>query len=260
VAANKGWKDTSSIKSVTSGNLKIMIAGVWYGGQSAGASPPPAAEESGDKPDEPEAKLAATAAKPRYVYVEVSLENTKGPGVVSYKSWNGAGKKPEETSAVLLDSEEQVCKLVSREQVPDAGRRQVEELAMGKSLTDVLVFEAPAGDFDFIRVGLPYAAIGRTGALGFQIPRDHIALEKGALAAKSPAAPAGGAAIKPAVGVTGRPVETIEGVINVPPPKKPIDPDAPPSIKDLERDIQNAKKQEAEKKAAESKPPEKPKP
>lgn len=261
VLSNKGWRDTSSIKSVTSGNVKLMIAAVWLGGESATLSAEPVgttAEPEGEAGEEAP-KPVKTVAKPRYVFVEVSLENTKGPGIVGYKSWNGAGKRPEETVAVLLDSEGRVCPLVSREQTPDPGRRQVEELAMGKAITDVLVFEAPAGDFDYLRVALPFTAIGRTGgALGFHIPRDKVALNKGALAAAgTPAAP-GTAGVRPKPSATadagGQPatIDELKGTINAPPVKKPVDPDAPPSIKDLERDIQNSKKQEAEQRKQEA--------
>lgn len=253
VANNKGWRDTSSVKSVTSDNVKMMITATWFGGESAESTAEPA-DAGAEEP-----KPAKSTGKPRYVYVEVRLENTKGPGIVGYKSWNGAGKKPEETTAILLDSEGRVCPPVSREQVPDAGRRQTEDLPLGKAITDVLVFEAPAGDFDYVRVGLPYAALGRNGALGFQIPRDKIALNKGALAAATaPTAPGAAAAPKPPAATEdtgGQPatINELSGAINKPPVKKPVDPDAPPSAKELDKQLQDAKKLEAQQKAAEQK-------
>lgn len=251
VTANRGWLDTSSVKSVTSGSVKIMIAAAWFSGEPASNSPAPSKDSSEDEAASPKA-----SPKPRYVCIEVSLENAKGPGVVGYKSWNGAGKKPEETTALLLDSEGRICPLVSREKAPEAGRRRVEELALGQTISDVLVFEAPAGDFDYLRIALPYAALGRTGAVGFHVPRDKVALKKADLAAAAPSSPkpaAGGA--KPAAGGAGEQPETIDerASLNKPDTKKPADSDAPPSPKELEKQIQDAKKLEAQRKAEEEK-------
>jgi hypothetical protein len=226
VSSNRGWRDISKIKAVGSGNLRVEVSAAWLEGEN--------------------------------VCVEVALSNPKGPGVLNYKSWNGAGKKPEDTAAVLLDSEDRVCRLVSREQAPHAGRKVTAELAPGESTTDVLVFEEPKDAYDHLRLALPYAAIGRTGALGFQIPRDMVALSKNAVV-KTPAAAVRTNLPKVVDNVGG---STDKDIVIEPEPSKtapakpPADPDAPPNIKVLvERDAKNAKKQEAEKKAAEKPEP-----
>jgi len=55
-----------------------------------------------------------------------------------------------------------------------AGRTRAATVVPGSNVTDVLVFEPPAGPVEYLRLELPAEPAGGSGTLRFHIPRSLI--------------------------------------------------------------------------------------
>jgi hypothetical protein len=192
------------------------------------------------------------------VFVEVKITNG-GPVPKKYASWNGA--KP--TDAVLADHANRLLAPVSASATPEVARHDVVQISPGQTVTDVLVFAAPSGPIESLKLALAKTAISdiTKGHWAFEIPLEALfpKPKPGAVpgsgaepvAANREPLPAGGDAPPPII-ETAPAVPQPAPATPVPaePPKKP---DRPPTIEELNRQFEELDKQkkDAEKAAAE---------
>jgi hypothetical protein len=110
----------------------------------------------------------------RVVLVEVSVGNV-GRDPVDFISWSRGGRTSEDHRAVLVDDQERVCSPVNElGEKAESLLAQDQPIESGAAVTDLLVFEAPQGSPDQLRLALPYGNVGRNGYIGFAIPREMI--------------------------------------------------------------------------------------
>jgi len=131
-----------------------------------------------------------------FLLVKLEIENKGDQEALYYTSWNGSTS----TSAGVVDSNGTTLSPDSDPRSAHLRGRSRQILNPKQKVTDTLVFRAPSGEFDFVRLALPYAAFqladeGRpTGAvdderislratirnglsksvLGFELPLDYL--------------------------------------------------------------------------------------
>lgn len=131
----------------------------------ASQNPATTAEAPGEV--SPAARARRSDEKGRYLFVTVEVKNAS-TGPLAYTSWNlGAGSDLE---PLLVGAADQLLKLVPIADAPVSGRQQQTSLQPDQTLTDTVVFDTQGGDATSWRLVLPYRAIGKDGALGFEIP------------------------------------------------------------------------------------------
>ena len=115
------------------------------------------------------------------VLVEVTVANLSSKPV-EFQSWSRGGQASEELQAVMIDDRGNLCPPVNNlGSKVDALLAEDEVLESRESVTDLLIFEAPAGSPEYVRLALPYAAVGREGYIGFEIPREMLMPSAGTL-------------------------------------------------------------------------------
>jgi hypothetical protein len=84
--------------------------------------------------------------------VEVRVTNPDQSGApLNYLSWNQTPAKATSLPVLLVDSEKHPLSLVPKAKFSDPARREAPlRLAPGQGITDLLVFEAPAGEFEHL--------------------------------------------------------------------------------------------------------------
>lgn len=241
-------------------------------GSPAAAAKPEAADDSAAAPGNAPGDAAAPSPTagpaagsvpttgPRVVCVEVRVTNPEQSGApLNYLSWNQTPAKAGSPPVVLVDSDKHPLPLVPKARFSDPARRDAPlRLAPGQGVTDLLVFEAPAGEFEHLRLALRLSAMGQGDRyLGFEVPREMVAESRPeelveSAPSRGGAAAAGGAA---RAGVAGRPTgEAGDEPAAMPPPGSPSgQPSGVPmpreeTILDLKKQIEDAaKKTKAEK-------------
>jgi hypothetical protein len=200
----------------------------------------------------------------------VELTNTaKGPR--SYTSWNSTAG----TSVVLADAGGQPLPLVPPSATPAVIRLGSVEIPPGQSVTDTLVFHAPAGPVDAFKLALAKSALAgryrtRGSHFAFEIPheillrgasRPRLATDlrtspdvpianRAAVAGDAPAAFAGSASAPTATPPAATPPTPVPPAKAAPPAAAPPAAAPPADAKfdprALDRQIQEAAKKEAE--------------
>ncbi len=225
---------------------------------AAGADTAPAAGGGPvDAPTPTPAPMPAKPAGPRVVCVEVRVTNPEQSGApLNYLSWNQTPAKATSPTVVLVDSAKQHLPLVPKAKFSDPLRRDAPlRLAPGQGVTDLLVFEAPAGEFDHLRLALRLSAMGQGDRyLGFEIPREMVAESRPEELVDS--APnrggvgAAGATARTSVGERPTSEPTAESAA-MPPPGPPMPREE--TILDLKKQIEDAAKKTKAEKAMELK-------
>jgi hypothetical protein len=216
VASVRPWRTTNSVSSPTA---RIQWVGAWLasakpnptqtgGGQtpptvvddaapsSAVPSPPDTTPPDTTPPDAtpPGAKPADTTpssvvSAPRYLCVELRVtvpERAAAP--LNYSGWNTLSAKASLPTAFLVDPASKPLAFVPPSQFADASRQtKAIKIKPGQAVTDLLVFAAPTGDFEHVRLGLKMSVFGQGDRyLGFHLTRDAIANERPVELADSP--------------------------------------------------------------------------
>jgi hypothetical protein len=166
---------------VQKGDVRLEIDTVWSGPDpkyrpdwlgAPGAEEDPVfdiAEIKGVKGAPPQPLLPGDKVGPlKYFFVRMFVKNV-GSSPVQYLSWSGVEGKPD-ASAVLSDAEGRLGKLVSTATAPSPDRLSHTTIPPGEQIADVLVFEKAADKNGSLRLVLPYAAVGMTGQIGFELP------------------------------------------------------------------------------------------
>jgi hypothetical protein len=224
VASIASWRDIKKIVSLKD-TVRIQVLDVWVSSSVTGATrdtvlrstnpgvesgpakdvseeytfvadtSPAAEDETTESPEtEPDAP-SVSPSRPRYVFVKMSITCNNPSEALRYSSWNGYGENPAETSAILADSSGNICRIVPYAKNSDPSRQRSAIIMPAQEITDLLVFEAPPGTIDYIRLVLPYAAIGVTNArsahVAYQFSRDDINAAPRDKLAHQPGRPAG---------------------------------------------------------------------
>jgi len=108
---------------------------------------------------------------PENLTVEVNVTNASSSGSLDFRGWTAARDKISKDTVVLVDDKGDPLTLASVASRAGGPRRSSRRLGPGESVTELLVFDKPSSDYQHLRLALPYAAIGRTGYIGFEIPR-----------------------------------------------------------------------------------------
>ncbi len=106
----------------------------------------------------------------RTVTVELTLTNGSSSESLDFRGWSLAEGAKMDDAVVLADDKDNRLSASSapgRSVRPGSASRR---LKPKESVKDQLIFEAPTGEYEQLRLRLPYAAIGRTGYMGFEIP------------------------------------------------------------------------------------------
>ena len=194
---------------------------------------------------------------PRVVCVEVRVTNPDQSGApLNYLSWNQTPAKAGSPPVVLVDSTKQPLPLVPKAKFSDPARRETPlRLAPGQGVTDLLVFEAPAGEFEHLRLALRLSAMGQGDRyLGFEVPREMVADSRPeelveSVPSRGGTGAAGGTA---RAGAAGRPAnEPGDDPAAMPPPGPPMPREE--TILDLKKQIEDAAKKTKAEKAMELK-------
>lgn len=148
------------------------------GGDAGPASGTPPLDATAPTPTPTPAPATAKTAGPRVVCVEVRVTNPEQSGTpLNYLSWNQTPAKATSPVVILVDSAKHPLSLVPKTKFSDPLRRDAPlRLAPGQGVTDLLVFEAPADEFDHLRLALRLSAMGQGDRyLGFEVPREMVA-------------------------------------------------------------------------------------
>lgn len=141
----------------------------------------------------------AAADQPDRVFIRVQVTNL-APDSMTYVSFNGAD------AAVLADSNGDLCRLLPPAETPEATRIDTQVLPPGESVSDLLIFEAPKGEFESLRVLVPLTAVGKANYLGFTITAEQLGFADPAPEPASDADDADDVAAKKPSGGTGAPM------------------------------------------------------
>jgi predicted Zn finger-like uncharacterized protein len=115
-----------------------------------------------------------TTSQEKRLLIRVRIENVGKTRKINYTGWAQGLLSP--SAATLKDGFDNTYKRV----MPEFGSNIVGQLSEttsiypGKSLEDLLVFEEPVPDVQFLRLVLPAAALGGEGEFRIQIPRQMI--------------------------------------------------------------------------------------
>lgn len=273
------WRDPRSVTSLSSKKLKIEFVQAWLAADARGtrvsaanvasetpAGEVPAADPATEAPAEGEngAAPGAASSEPSFVFVQFKITNP-GPAPLVYNSWNG----PSTDNRALLASDGTA--LVDF--VPPSATGSVTRttgtvtLAPKQSMTETIVFAAPAGSYGRLQLLLPQTALPILGKgyLGWELHPDLLTAASTELpGAVPPAGERPGASPepmpeKPAVNNGGQPgsvddlKRSLEGKDPVmdKPPAKP----GPPSVKDLDKQFQEMEETQKKKKDEPAPPP-----
>ena len=246
IAAQPRWTPVEGMRiRMPSRDLQVEFAQVWLATDAKGTRVDPAlpaapgagapAAKSGV------AQSATSAASPtpaKFVFIEMRVTNS-GSIPRKYNSWNAG----DATMAVLAGQDNEPLAGVPVAETPGVARQSALHIAAGQSISDVLVFQAPAQPFDSLKLLLSQAALaaGGRGYFPVEIPVEYLfkRAQSPAPAAVATAAPDGAAA--PA-----------EGEGKAAPPR---DPNAPPSLEEFTKSLEDDKKMLDKQKAADNPAP-----
>lgn len=125
------WNSLAVSPGATISNANVRVTRVWR------------TDAAGDKKSD---------SGRNYVCVEVAIRNqSRSP--LKYRGWNSFG----EHGAILADEGMKVLPLVPVAKTPDLSRLTGGSVPGNGSVTEVLVFEAPAGEDEVLHLVLPYA-------------------------------------------------------------------------------------------------------
>ncbi|MFO0820120.1 MAG: GYF domain-containing protein [Pirellulales bacterium] len=207
VASVRPWRTVNSVSSPTA---RIQWVGAWLtnakpnptqpGGQTlseAGAATPAKVDDaapSATAPSPPDATPADTTppsieSTPRYLCVELRVTvPDRAAAPVNYSGWNTLSTKASLPTAFLVDPAGKPLAFIPPNQFADASRQtKAIRIKPGQVVSDLLVFAAPTGDFEHVRLGLKMSVLGQGDRyLGFQLTRESIANERPVELAESP--------------------------------------------------------------------------
>ncbi len=112
-----------------------------------------------------DAWMEKTAADVRVLNIDVKITNLAPDKSLNFRGWSGGGTSAVDTRALLADDQGGLLK-----QLPAQEGATVRRIKSDQSHTARLRFSLADSTSSSFRLALPYAAIGHTGHLGFEIP------------------------------------------------------------------------------------------
>lgn len=114
--------------------------------------------------------------KEKYLLIDVRAQHVGAAGEFTYEGW---GLGDDKNQARLTDNTGRTYARKSFDPgVEVIGQNRGESVHPGRSAEDLLVFEAPPANVEYLRLELPASACGGTGVFRLTIPRSLIRLEK----------------------------------------------------------------------------------
>ncbi len=107
-----------------------------------------------------------------YLIIHLELTNNDPTKRIAYSGWGG--RVPRAQRGILVDNHNNSYELKTFPQGPIEGQQTRTSLYPGEPMADLLVFERPVPAAEFLRLELPAAAFGETGAIRFTIPKQRI--------------------------------------------------------------------------------------
>lgn len=105
-----------------------------------------------------------------FILISINLMNTASNKKSEYKTWNGEDFAFTRDYAALTDNHGNIYKRVSfgiTENI--VGAIDTATLYPGEAITDVLVFERPVANFEYLELELPSSNFGGSGMVRFRI-------------------------------------------------------------------------------------------
>jgi len=115
--------------------------------------------------------LESPEGRPAILHVEVEIGNLLKEESLEFTGWRPDDQPQPEMRAAMEDDARTVLAPASSPAGRRAARRRI---APGQSEREQLSFVLPNRDAKKLRLALPYAAVGRTGCLGFELPSQMI--------------------------------------------------------------------------------------
>ncbi len=138
------WLDATRQKGGLRGIVKLGVSDVWLEPAEAGG---------------------------QVLNVNVAITNLQSDQSLDFKGFNTSASRSVDTTVFLADSSgDSLRNLAGGDASAGAARRSL-RMAPGELLTQQLSFVIENTDSEQFRLALPYAALGHTGYLGFEIPR-----------------------------------------------------------------------------------------
>jgi hypothetical protein len=172
--AQARWLDVTQIRGVRLSKMRLSVGRAWLASDATGTPVVPTLKsDSAERP-------TAEAAEAKYVFVELQIEN-EAPVPRKFTSWNSGGPR----SVALADQTNAVVEVVPPSETPTITRLAAVDVSPGESVTDVLVFAAPAGDIEALHLLLEKKLLAEGGRdyFAFEIPLEALMESRGQAAA-----------------------------------------------------------------------------
>lgn len=109
-----------------------------------------------------------------WLVLRVQLANNGVERQIDYQSWADGPRETSRHPPILKDSSGRTLRQRTFPGSQVVGQLTTGFVFPGKSIDDVLVFEPPAGNVDYLRLELPLSAVGAEGNVRLQVPRTMI--------------------------------------------------------------------------------------
>jgi hypothetical protein len=123
-----------------------------------------------------DAWLEKTESGERILNIRVDIGNLKSDSSLDFRGWSGRGGASARP-ALLADERGNILDQVPAEESGNGGRATVRRIKPNETFTEVPKFSLGDNTSSSFRLALPYASLGYTGYLGFEIPvlmiKDH---------------------------------------------------------------------------------------
>jgi len=221
-------------------DIQVEIAQIWLATDEKGTRVDPVLPKSAPTVGGPAAAViaaaAATSSPSKYVFIDVRISNS-GAIPRKYTSWNTGGT----VTAILADAKSEPLAFVPPDQTPLVPRQSSVHIPAGQMIGDVLVFKAPPEPFESLKLLLSQSAFATAGRnFALDVPVEFLFKRAEGLPPQT------------AIAADDAPAEG-----EARPAKKPVDPNAPPSLDEFTKQLENDKKM-LDKRNATGDPPVKP--
>jgi len=236
IAAQTRWTPVEGVV-IRGRDIQVEVAQIWLASDEKGTRIDPVLPSSAPAATGPIAQALASATQRKYVFVDIRVSNG-GAIPRKYTSWNTGGN----ITAILADSKGEPLPLVPPEKTPSVERLQTLHIPAGQMIGDILVFEAPDEPFESLKLLLSQGAFATAGrSFALEVPVEFLfkrveGLPPQTALAADDASPAEG-----------------EGVEGKAAPKA-VDPNAPPSLEEVTKQLELEKNMRDKQNATDDKP------
>jgi hypothetical protein len=165
ISAQPRWGNIETY-SIKINDVHVKVISAWLAADTSGKFVQPKLPDAAPA-DSAGSELAVSSEAGKFVFVEVRLHNG-GKVPRKFRSWNAA----ESLAAVMADEQGNVLAPVPATATPGVTRQTSLRLLPDQSVTDTLVFHAPQGTFESLKLALAQSAIAETSKrhIAFSVP------------------------------------------------------------------------------------------